>query len=914
MSRNELEDRNKIEPRYRPDTINDSGFELLFDKILQCGTFPAQEERSDSKCFDRLDVYSFIEFVFINEKKKLSSLKRLLNDTTVSWDTFRKIRYRPVSEEVVTKVLCATAQIKKYPRNPLLHVMADLILYSRWKEKSIRPLLNHEKEIKELIASVDTEQLVMKDFALSLSKNLGKKGVVTTGETGYIITFENDIYKIAEGAATQRLIVPNFEENLTETNVSSLLGWAYKLSPFTGRKSEILELRNWVDSPPHRSIKCLYGEGGVGKTRLAFRIAEIISEEGWAAGQTYGDFVGNWIAGEAGTLFIIDYPEERKTKCEEFVRAIKEMPNSDSKVRVLLLARNPVFAESLTDVCPGLLDVPIHLTGLTSETDLWCLFSGTYNKYCELLGQQNARENDTLSLDEPGIRQRYISWLKQSESHTNPLMTIALAVYLASHSESAVLEREFELKGVEVIRYFTKKEEFLIVNELKRHNNNQRCSEEVDIGSMLLLKAITAICVYLDEIDIREYSEYISLDNVDYKIPKTSTLRSLSILSSGKLEALSPDIIAADFLAYCLDKYAKGNAGFWVLPLLAQDFYDVRRGDEFLDRIARLKRLVDDAVNILGHEWPIEDLSQKLNYYPNFCEKFVELTSDKELGSNLNPFLAQALRIAVSQKSISPEKRSFYYSVIGSLPCVKEEEAIYVLYQAIQLLNSLAEQDKDKFGPSLAANYFHLAQQVASIGNFITAISAAEAARAGFKKYLDHDRPSYTGLLLKVELLLSDLYSKNDDNDLAVMSMHEAVRLHGSLPEENFDYCINDMDIYVERSIQNIGRDFDTQEAAILLTALIEYKEQLIKRGYPEIEVDLLSYLLTYTKRFGMTKSYIERLIELYNHHAQQSMRHELIAEVPKIMDDLLSHYSKNSDNESVEFLRSVIPRIQKGN
>lgn len=57
------------------------------------------------------------------------------------------------------------------------------------------------------------------------------------------------------------------------TSPSALLRPDRRLVPFTGRDSELEELRAWSTSSPARAVRVLVGAGGVGKSRLAVELA-----------------------------------------------------------------------------------------------------------------------------------------------------------------------------------------------------------------------------------------------------------------------------------------------------------------------------------------------------------------------------------------------------------------------------------------------------------------------------------------------------------------------------------------------------------------------------------------------------------------------------------------------------------------
>jgi tetratricopeptide (TPR) repeat protein len=110
--------------------------------------------------------------------------------------------------------------------------------------------------------------------------------------------------------------------------------------PFTGRGAELDELRAWCTSEPARAVRVLYGEAGVGKTRLALETAARHHADGGESrlvpvGQE-ADAVRAARARTAGRLLLVVDRAETRSGLEELLRS---MPDDPGPVRVLLVAR-----------------------------------------------------------------------------------------------------------------------------------------------------------------------------------------------------------------------------------------------------------------------------------------------------------------------------------------------------------------------------------------------------------------------------------------------------------------------------------------------------------------------------------------------------------------------------------------------
>jgi hypothetical protein len=89
----------------------------------------------------------------------------------------------------------------------------------------------------------------------------------------------NFIPSLRDRTERRRRLVETWEavgEPVLETipeNPAGLLRPDRKMVEFTGRKVELAALKSWCASEDRRSVRIIVGAGGVGKTRLALRVA-----------------------------------------------------------------------------------------------------------------------------------------------------------------------------------------------------------------------------------------------------------------------------------------------------------------------------------------------------------------------------------------------------------------------------------------------------------------------------------------------------------------------------------------------------------------------------------------------------------------------------------------------------------------
>lgn len=154
---------------------------------------------------------------------------------------------------------------------------------------------------------------------------------------------------------------------------SELLRPEQAVVDFTGRVTELEDLRAWCEQDRPRSLRVLVGAGGVGKTRLALQIAAEWKRAGgiWqmiAAGHEARALPAARAVTSGAVLLVLDYAETR-SGIPELLRAALDDPGP---IRILMLARSlgewwdrlveesaPAIAQFATETEPIRLDAPV---------------------------------------------------------------------------------------------------------------------------------------------------------------------------------------------------------------------------------------------------------------------------------------------------------------------------------------------------------------------------------------------------------------------------------------------------------------------------------------------------------------------------------------------------------------------------
>lgn len=121
------------------------------------------------------------------------------------------------------------------------------------------------------------------------------------------------------------------------------LSWRARLVDLVGRDDDRQRLLDWARSDSRIAVRYLMGSPGVGKTRLAAEVADTLQQDGWSAGFVDWRDLGVWRVGEAGAFLVLDdVPPVLDTNWLDLADAASQADPSWPKVRLLIVARNPV--------------------------------------------------------------------------------------------------------------------------------------------------------------------------------------------------------------------------------------------------------------------------------------------------------------------------------------------------------------------------------------------------------------------------------------------------------------------------------------------------------------------------------------------------------------------------------------------
>jgi tetratricopeptide (TPR) repeat protein len=498
------------------------------------------------------------------------------------------------------------------------------------------------------------------------------------------------------------LVVP-WHDPAATSSILSLLSWHTRISEFTGRDQELVELLSWVKSSQRISIKFIIGPGGVGKSRLAAEFADILIKEKWAAGfvdlrkpQTFG-------LQPEGTLLIVDYPEEYQPAVRELFQDLAGL-QIVGRLRVLFLTRQEISSwkdviqdtrvETLTDM------KPLRLAGLDDISA-----QEIYHSVSDEVGK-------IYDSDWKGItRDAIAAWLEEAPENDLALFIMAAAVHNILQPEDEVIK----YKGREII-------ESLVERELARLRKVALSSNIRDqyLFARLLAIATIADIIPVDKLD-RVFAEMGSLHKLPEYFDTEGELQKAGLIFNRAVQALKPDIVAAAFLI----------RAFSQKPEIAPELIWIALHDDINSGIYRLSRLSYDAEIVLGmHEHRISQwLAEAVKDDIRRAKTLEAFVSKQPLPLGLLDVAIATWRKLLSETDDEVEKARILNNLSVNLAGAGDTSgAMFAILKAVEIRERLAASNPEAFEPDLAMSLNNLGNRYSALGKRTEAMEATKRA------------------------------------------------------------------------------------------------------------------------------------------------------------------------------------------
>ncbi|MES9851101.1 MAG: hypothetical protein ABW170_04635 [Candidatus Thiodiazotropha sp. L084R] len=563
-------------------------------------------------------------------------------------------------------------------------------------------------------------------------------------------------------------------------NTAALLTWKSRIpKTLYGRDVEMAELLRWAEDDYPLKVRLIYGEGGVGKTRLAFELAARLSKQsGWLAGQVKApDDLVAYPLGDEGTLLIIDYPEEQEKAVKAFMQRLARVDEQQvCKLRILLLARRVeanALVEDLIDRC----DEPIILSSLTLNQDeqAWHIFCDSWVGFQAC---KNKQDSATMPLEQ----HVFLDWLASYSLHRRPLFIVAFALNLIDNPE------QIGIGGSAIIRTLVDREIRQLRKEIEELNRNRSEVGETHLQfeAILLLKALAGITGKLDRSAI-EALQAIELD--DIQLPSFRSIIRTSAWREGGLPAIEPDLFAAQLLDSVLNM-EEMSPGPWLYNCLK-----LQNDDALCKSLVRLGRLQYDyhyelmegeGSEVHGAYTLIDKLSETVKQDHAFCNKLEHCLARGYLERPLLPIAIVVYQTLVKVTKDVATRAIFENNLSVHLQDDGDIDGAFAASQrAVTDYETLAEEDCDRFGAELASSLSNLSIRLIFIDDRVNALKAIRRSLAISKK-LTKNNLNTDDLVMSEHLNnLSKIQAANGYQAKAYNSIIRAVKIQERLAKNN---------------------------------------------------------------------------------------------------------------------------------
>ena len=557
----------------------------------------------------------------------------------------------------------------------------------------------------------------------------------------------------------QKLTIP---WRATTTDDFELLRWNTRISELRGRDEEMADLLDWAQKGQGVRARFITGEGGVGKTRLAMECGQILRGKGWEAGKFDLRKETPYLLGKAGTLLIIDYPEETREEIRYFLRELalqEESPN----LCILFLSRHDskFWQDDLDDTgasCFFAGHRSINLRGVEEVSKPFEIFSEACRKI------EEATAPDPVTFELP-TELHFNQWLARDQIHHRPLFILACALQYC-HEPGAL-----SLGGAEII-------DALARRELIRLRRNSKAAG-LDETTLPRLVAMAALRKGLTPDDLKQLAERPELEIIRCDPARVvDIVQTTGQMRDGQLPQPEPDIMAAALVVKVLmDR--KDLAPEWLWHAIEKN---IAQG---LDRFSRLSY---DAEYVLGHVAnPLSSMMAKaLDGNQERCLIIQYALNAARDSISLGALKAAVWETLAFNAQDDKEMAGFLVNLDIALHGLGQRDAsLKAAKQAAEIYEYLAIANPDEIEPDLARSLNNLGNRYLELGHRDDALKAAEPAVEIYGRMACANPNAYEPYLATVLGTIGNIYFAVEQRDKALKAVEQAVEICERLACDN---------------------------------------------------------------------------------------------------------------------------------
>jgi two-component sensor histidine kinase len=608
-------------------------------------------------------------------------------------------------------------------------------------------------------------------------------------------------------------------------SIASLLTWSSRIpAKLIGRDAEMADLRAWAERDDPVRLRVMHGGGGVGKTRLAVEFGDALRTQGWAACLLSGNSKPfAFQPGQAGTLLIIDYPENYPQAVTKLFNLLKSDSMPSGKWRVLLLCRNVGIAQEIDQTVPHLHDGVLAIQALAIGDDAWELFQAGSARMREVRGQAHA----------PMLaREQFETWRDRDVRHADPLIILTFALNLLDDPGAHGLGRAEILQS-------------LVAYERGRIERSLVGFSQAEIRGAILLKALAALTGGLTHADVAALKK-AGLQDDEISLPGVLALKRTALWENGELPEMQPDILAAQLSHAVMQDYLATEAciGAWVWQGLVVGKPD---DEQLRSRLRRLVRLSLDWTGQVGGQYCLIDALQVDQDMAVRLEQVFE--TDVQLEWPLFGLAVAVGKVRLlhweRQANADFEKYGLNFAAsLNNLSLRLAEQgdragALVAIRRASEIYESLFRQNSAVYGPHLATSLNNLSLRLAAQGDRAGALAESQRAVTIYEDLSQQNVGAYLSDLAKSLNNLSNRLAEQGNWDGAFATSKRAVELYEDLFLQNFAAYGPALAMSLNNLAVRLAEQGDRAGALAAIQRAMEIREDLFRQNFVAYGPDL---------------------------------------------------------------------------
>ncbi|MEE9442170.1 MAG: tetratricopeptide repeat protein [candidate division Zixibacteria bacterium] len=621
------------------------------------------------------------------------------------------------------------------------------------------------------------------------------------------------------GNQVAELVVP-WQKILPDPNLFSLLSWHTRISEFAGRDREMARLVKWAKSNHPIRINFVVGEGGAGKSRLAAEFAEKMQGENWSAGFINLRKPINFPMSDAGTLLIVDYPEEYVDRVKELLGDLAHLgPNC--QLRVLFLTRQSPerWADIITSAnANNLVDSNYITLNRLDAQDAKIIYNTTACKAGETLGHTSQSDPGHALIPSDAMD----AWMKIAPENHRSLFIMAAAVHSAENPDDEIVN----FSGRQIVTSLVERE----INRVIRIAESRKLKDKYALARLMAMAAIAG------ELTLSEIESYILDNNALFGFNTDGDIKeeliSTGLFTGDKLLAPTPDIVAAALTVNILAQR----------PEHAPDLIWAALQNDLEGGLERIGRLCYDAEIVLGmREHSLSDwLAQKIDGDFDKCKMLDDIITEDILSMFLYKIGAVINRTLIKYTKKDEDKSRYYNNLSYYLGALGDTAgALTAIREAVEIYCRLSESNPAKYEPDLAMSLNNLSKYLSEAGDTKEALAAIREA-VKIRRRLSESNPARykPDLAMSLNNLSSNLFADGDTSG-ALTAIREAVEINRRLSESNSARYEPELAMNLNNLSNRLSEDGDAAGALTAIREAVEIRRRLSESNPARYKPDL---------------------------------------------------------------------------